>query len=84
VSKEEPNISYIIHQLTGGLAHHRLTSAMVVKRSGLGGMPATGTGWAAGEEGAPEAGQSEIPGSPSSTSEVHAVTLLMTLGFSPT
>ena len=43
-------------------------------------MPASGTGWAAGEEGAPELEQSEIPESHVSTSEVCAVTVLMTLG----
>lgn len=43
-------------------------------------MPASGTGWAAGEEGAPEPEQSEISESHISTPEVRAVSLLITLG----
>lgn len=54
---------------------------MAVKRSGPGGTPASGTGWAAGEEGAPEPQQSEIPESHISTPELRAVTLRMTSGI---
>lgn len=67
-----------MYQLTGGPTHHHSISAVVVKSSGLGEMPASGASWAAEEEGAPASDERQIPENHISPPQVHAVTLPMT------
>lgn len=59
-----------LKQLTGGQSGHHLVSTLVAHRSGLGGMPTSGTGWAAGE---PKPGEGGISEGHISSPEVRAV-----------